>query len=95
MSSKEFVALQDTISDLKLLIQSQSDKTTVPEEILINSDQMERLLKCSPSTLYRLRKKGVVPCVVIGGRYYYLKNYFTREVINQITKHDPSQAFDD
>ena len=94
MSSKEFVILLEIMNELKLLIESK-DGTPTSDEIFLNNDQMERLLKCSPSTLYRLRKKGVVPFTVIGGRYYYPKNYFNREVINSITKNDPSQEFDD
>jgi hypothetical protein len=45
---------------------------------------MLQLLLCSKSTLYRLRKEGIVPHRKIRGRCYYPKNYYTDEILRQI-----------
>ena len=94
MRSKEFIILVEILKELKASIEA--SRNAVSEEVLINSDQMEKLLKCSPSTLQRLRKKGTIPCNKVGRRYYYPKNFFTQEFLNSITKgEDPSKRFDD
>ena len=46
-----------------------------------NFDAM-RMLNISASTLYRLRKSGVIPFKKIGKRYYYPASYF--ENINSV-----------
>lgn len=72
------------------------EASTTPTEVLIDSSQMQQLLRCSESTLYRLRRKGTIPHNRIGGRYYYPKHFFTQEFINSIIKlEDPSKRFDD
>lgn len=94
MKSKEFAILMQQLEELKARLEVLRSPTT--EEVFLNSDQMERLLKCSPATLYRLRKRGEIPCVLIGRQYRYPKNLFTREMINSIVKReDPSKRFDD
>lgn len=71
-------------------------RASQPDEVYLTSDQMERLLRCSPATLYRLRKNRSIPCVQIGRQYRYPKKFFTQEVINSIIKpEDPSKRFDD
>lgn len=94
MRSKEFQILIELLKELKASIDA--SRVVVADEVLINSDQMEKLLKCSPSTLQRHRKKGIIPCNKVGRRYYYPKNFFTQEFLNSITKEeDPSKRFDD
>ncbi|MGL2967121.1 helix-turn-helix domain-containing protein [Flavobacterium sp. XGLA_31] len=93
MNRKDLAKLLRAIEELRDSIQAEKAKL---DEVLINSDQMERILRCSPSTLQRFRKKGIVPCTQIGRRYYYPKHFFTQEVINSIIKpNDPSKGFDD
>ncbi len=94
MNHKYIITIMDRLSELEACIMA-IPKPTI-EEIFLTSDQMERLLKCSPATLYRLRNKGIIPCSKIGGQYRYPKNFFTQEVINSIVKgEDPSKKFDD
>ena len=94
MKSKEFIIIMAAFEELKASLEASG--TVKPEEVFLNSDQMERLLKCSPATLYRLRNKGIIPCSKIGGQYRYPKNFFTQEVINSIVKvEDASKKFDD
>lgn len=66
----------------------QAKGITASDEIFLTSDQMERQLCCRPSTLYRLRKNGTIPCVKVGVQYRYLKLFFTDEVIKSIRKHE-------
>jgi ACT domain-containing protein len=49
----------------------------VKEELLDNSDAM-RLLKISPSTLYRWRKQNLISPQIIGNKYYYVKAELVR-----------------
>jgi hypothetical protein len=94
MYSKEFTLIMKVLKKLNDKIDSL--KNGIPEEVLLDSIQMQQLLHCSPSTLQRLRKKGTLPCNQVGRRYYYPKSYFTQEFLNSIIKvEDPSKAFDD
>jgi hypothetical protein len=73
-----------------------ASKSVLPDEVLLDSYEMGKLLKCSTSTLRRYRNNGSVPCSKVGRRYYYPKNFFTQEFLNSITKRDdPSKRFDD
>ncbi|NIC03226.1 helix-turn-helix domain-containing protein [Flavobacterium sp. J49] len=93
MSSKEFQILLKAILDLRALLEVSKP---VVEEDFLDSHAMEKLLRCSPAKLYRLRKNGSVPCVLVGRSYLYPKHFFTQEVLNSITKpDDPSKRFDD
>ncbi len=93
MGSKEFRLLMEAIDEVRRHLQMQQ---AVPkDEDFLDSHRMERLLKCSPSKLYRLRKSGAIPCVLVGGRYLYPKQFFTQEVIKSIVKEDPSKRFDE
>ncbi|WP_162128425.1 helix-turn-helix domain-containing protein [Flavobacterium phycosphaerae] len=94
MSSKEFKLLQRAIEELKNMLLTNQEVAV--SEVFIDSHQMERFLKCSPSTLQRLRNNGTVPCFKMGRKYYYPKNLFTQEALNSIRrKDDPSKRFDD
>lgn len=80
----------------EVLTRLQTPGNAQPDEVFLTTDQMERLLRCSTSTLYRLRNKGSIPCVKIGGQYRYPKHFFTQEVIKSIMKvEDRSKRFDD
>jgi hypothetical protein len=93
MGSKEFRLLMEAIDEVRRHLQMQQ---AVPkDEEFLDSHRMERLLKCSPSKLYRLRKSGAIPCVLVGGRYLYPKHFFTQEVIRSIVKEDVSKRFDE
>ncbi|WP_409688315.1 helix-turn-helix domain-containing protein [Flavobacterium sp.] len=82
------------IIELKACIEA--PRTMVPDEEFLDSHRMEKLLKCSPSKLYRLRKNGQIPCTMVGRQYLYPKNFFIQEVLNSIIKHeDQSKRFDD
>lgn len=94
MRSREFRTLMAAIMELKAIVESSKDNLS--DEVLLDSTQMEKLLKCSPSTLQRLRNRGTIPYNKIGGRCYYPKNFFTQEFLNSIAKaDDPSKRFDD
>ncbi len=94
MNQKYITTIMGRLDELEAYITAIAKATA--DEVFLNSDQMERLLKCSPATLYRLRNKGTIPCCKIGGQYRYPKNYFTQEVINSIfNAEDPSKRFDD
>ena len=94
MSSKELIIIMEAISELKAIIKAL--KNTEPEEVLLDSNQMQKLLNCSASTLQRLRDKGSIPCNQVGRRYYYPKSMFTQEFLKSISKNeDPSKRFDD
>lgn len=92
MGSKEFRLLLQAINEVRQHLMMQQ---AVPhDEEFLDSHRMERLLRCSPSKLYRLRKSGAIPCVLVGGRYLYPKKFFTQEVIRSIVQEDPSKRFD-
>jgi len=94
MSSKEFRLLYEAV----LALHARMDELASPpsQEVLLNSNEMCTLLKCSSSTLRRLRNKGTIPCNQVGRSYYYPKNYFTQEFLNSIIKvEDASKKFDD
>ena len=93
MNQKYLTKIMDRLAELEATLVAMASPAV--EEVFLNSDQMERLLKCSPATLYRLRNKGIIPCSKIGGQYRYPKNFFTQEVINSIVKTDPSKRFDE
>lgn len=94
MSSNDLAIMMAKMEEVLVRLQTTGNAT--PDEVFLTTDQMERLLRCSPSTLYRLRIKGSIPCVKIGGQYRYPKHFFTKEVINSIVKlEDQSKRFDD
>ena len=94
MRNKEINAIIEQLHEL--MASAIATKNMVLEEVFLNSDQMERLLRCSPATLYRWRRNGVVPCCKVGGVYRYPKSFFTQEFLNTITKNeDPSKRFDE
>lgn len=94
MNQKYITMIMERLAELEAMIKVLANAAA--DEVLLTSDQMERLLKCSPATLYRLRSKGIIPCSKIGGQYRYPKNFFTREVIKSIVRsEDPSKRFDD
>lgn len=94
MTQKYITLILDKLAELEATLKALTHAAA--DEVLLTSDQMERLLKCSPATLYRLRNKGIIPCSKIGGQYRYPKNFFTQEVINSIIRgEDPSKRFDD
>jgi predicted DNA-binding transcriptional regulator AlpA len=65
-------------------------------ETLLDSAQMRQFLRCSESTLYRLRRSGKIPYRKLGGTYYFPKNFFTTEFVSSIMKkEDVSKRFDD
>lgn len=94
MNQKSITAIAARLAKLEGIIDDLSNP--LKDEVLLTSDQMLVLLNCSPATLYRLRSKGVIPCVKVGGQYRYPKLFFTTEIINSISKgEDPSKRFDD
>lgn len=75
-----FKILQILQEILRVLLEIRADlKFLLPlinledEELLDNSDA-KRLLKICDSTLYRLRKKKLITCRLIGNKQYYLKS---------------------
>ena len=56
MRSKEFIILLRILEELKVCIES--SRTSVADEILINSDQMEKLLKNSHSHILHAPSYG-------------------------------------
>ena len=37
----------------------------------VKSSEVSEMLSCSPTTLFRLRTEGILPCSLIQGTYYY------------------------
>lgn len=94
MSQKYYLMIMGEIAEIKALLQSLHDKQ--PDEVLLDSHDMKKLLNIGDSTLLKLRKEGTIPCNKIGRKYYYPKNMFTQEFIKSITKvDDGSKRFDD
>jgi len=94
MKKKKIQQILQQLEELKVILQTLTNTPT--EEVFLDSTQMLQLLRCSESTLYRLRNKGIIPCIRIGGQYRYPRNYFTKEVLDTISKkEDPSKRFDD
>ena len=94
MSHREYMILYE----LLLLVLSRINEIRTPsqEEELLTSNEMCAYIKCSQSTLRRLRKEGIIPCSKIGRTYYYPKSYFTQEFLKSILKvQDDSKRFDD
>lgn len=94
MNQKYFIKIMGELAEMKALIASLY--TSKPEEVLLDSYDMQKMLNISPSTLQKLRNEGTIPCNKIGRKYYYPKSMFTKEFLNSITKvEDPSKKFDD
>ncbi|WP_264521874.1 helix-turn-helix domain-containing protein [Flavobacterium sp. N1994] len=94
MKNNDINAIMQQLQEL--IARAGYNKSNLLEEVFLNSDQMERLLKCSPATLYRWRNKGIIPCCKVGGVYRYPKSFLTQEFLNSITKNeDRSKRFDD
>lgn len=94
MKKKNIEKIMQQFEELKASIEAA--KLAAPQEVFLDSSQMMALMRCSESKLYRLRSKGILPCIKIGGQYRYPQNYFTREVLERIgKKEDPSKRFDD
>jgi hypothetical protein len=94
MKSKELDIILREINTLKAEIRAL--RANQPEEVLLDSYDMKKMLNISASTLQKLRKEGTIPCNRIGRKYYYPKSMFTREFLNSIIKvEDPSKRFDD
>ena len=94
MNQKYVIMIMRKLFELESRIEALNSPKT--EEVLIDSLEMQQLLKCSASTLQRLRDKGTIPCNKVGRRYYYPKQYFTQEFLNSISKvEDTSKRFDD
>ena len=94
MRSRAFIILLEMLKEIKASIEA--EKMAVSDAVLINSNQMEKLLKYSPHTLQSLRNEGMIPCNKIIRRYYYPKNFFTPKFFDSILKvEDPSRRFDD
>jgi hypothetical protein len=94
MKSSEFKILYEMLQELHVKIDRVAK--SAPEEVLLDSYDMQKLLKCSGRTLQRLRNEGTIPCNKVGRRYYYPKSMFTTEFLTSIIKdEDPSKRFDD
>jgi hypothetical protein len=94
MTNKAFNQLNQNIVEVKILVNSmlQSQK----EEILLDGEEVKALLKCSTSTLYRLRVSKCIYSIKIGNKHYYLKSFFTDTIIFQFQQTlDTSKRFDD
>lgn len=94
MNQKYVIMIMGKLSELEARIESLNAPKC--EEVLLDSLDMQQLLRCSKSTLQRLRNNGNIPCNKVGRRYFYPKTYFTQEFINSIVKvEDLSKRFDD
>lgn len=94
MNQKYVIMIMGKLSELEARIESLNN--TKQEEVLLDSLDMQQLLRCSKSTLQRLRNNGDIPCNKVGRRCFYPKSFFTQEFINSIIKaEDPSKRFDD
>jgi hypothetical protein len=93
MNQKYVIVIMGKLSELEARIEALN--TTKKEEVLLDSLDMQQLLRCSKSSLQRLRNNGDIPCTKVGRRYFYSKSFFTQEFINSIIKEeDPSKRFD-
>lgn len=94
MNHKEYMILYELL--VLVLTRINEIITPIQEEQLLNSNEMCAYMKCSQSTLRRLRNDGTIPCNKIGRTYYYPKSYFTQEFLKSILKvQDDSIQFDD
>ena len=84
MRKYEYTQIKKELSELSKKLEEIPNALSITEEVLLDSSDMLKLLKCSNSTLHRLRKKRAIPFNKIGGRYYYPKYYFTREFLKSI-----------
>ncbi|MDN3676890.1 helix-turn-helix domain-containing protein [Flavobacterium paronense] len=94
MQQKYYFKIMGKLEELENRIESLINPRK--EEVLLDSLEMQQLLKCTASKLQRLRDKGIIPCNKVGRGYYYPKEYFTLEFLNSIIKvEDSSKRFDD
>lgn len=94
MTLKYLLAIIERLNKIEALIANLISGK--PEEQLLDSHDMLKMLNIGDSTLRRLRREGTIPCNKIGRKYYYPKSMFTQEFLNSIIKlEDPSKKFDD
>ena len=54
----------------------------------LDSADVKQLLNISDSTLYRLRKKKIIPAIRLGGKLYCPRSFFT-EIMNEGRPYHP------
>lgn len=94
MNADDFIEFRQEIAEVNTKLTLLLEKSQ--EEQPMTTCKVMKILGCSESTLYRLRKKGILKSSLIGGTHYYHKNCITDILLNgHATKPDPSKKFDD
>lgn len=66
----------------------QEPKSTKDLDMYFDNSELKRFLNISSSTLIRYRKANYFPYVIIGKKYYYLRDFFQKSTQeNIINKH--------
>ena len=76
--SSEEKKLTELIAVIKEFLERPNANRSQEDSLYYDNADLKRVMNLSDSSLYRMRKKGVLPFLKFLGKIYYRKSFFTK-----------------